>query len=355
MSAVAITCVRDEGAYLVEWLAHHRAVGFDHFVVFSNDCSDPTCEMLDYFEKLGWLTHVPNPGPYNKRGIQFTALSRAAKLDVVRNADWICAFDVDEFINIKCGDGTLFDLWEALPEADVITLTWRLFGSGDRVFFEDTPVTETFTQAAPEVMYWPWRHAMFKTLYRNNGWYSKPGVHRPRGLVGNGQDLPAWFDGEGRRLPDRFAINGIFSPYGRPNHALVQLNHYAVQSMAAFVLKSARGRVNVTQPEGLLGLDYWVERNFNQVRDSSILYFTPGIALRTKIMTELELRDLHEDAVAWRHERFHELMGREPTRALMGRLLQTPPSRVLRPNEANFLQAQARTELQSKSQTKADE
>ena len=78
MSRVAITSVRDEGAYLIEWLAHHRAVGFDHFVVFSNDCSDPTTEILDHCAGQGWLTHVPNPGPYHEQGIQFTALNRAA-------------------------------------------------------------------------------------------------------------------------------------------------------------------------------------------------------------------------------------------------------------------------------------
>ncbi|MEJ2036042.1 MAG: glycosyltransferase family 2 protein, partial [Maritimibacter sp.] len=38
----AITCVKDEGAFLIEWLAHHRGVGFTDFLIFSNDCSDGT-------------------------------------------------------------------------------------------------------------------------------------------------------------------------------------------------------------------------------------------------------------------------------------------------------------------------
>ena len=38
MTHLAILCVRNEAAFLLEWLAHHRAVGFDHFLVFSNDC-----------------------------------------------------------------------------------------------------------------------------------------------------------------------------------------------------------------------------------------------------------------------------------------------------------------------------
>lgn len=345
MRAVAITCVRNEGSYLIEWLAHHRAIGFDHFVVFSNDCDDTTCEILDHCARMGWLTHVPNPGPYANRGIQFTAMNSAAKMDVVKASDWICAFDVDEFINIKCGDKTLSDLLSALPDADAITLTWRLFGSGDRVWYEDTPVSETFTQAAPEIMHWPWRHAMFKTLYRNDGRYKKPGVHRPRAFSSDDHDLPIWFDGTGRRLPGRFATSGVFSPFGRPNYDLVQLNHYAVQSMAAFVVKAARGRVNVVQPEGILGLDYWVDRNFNQIEDRSILEFRNGQILRDEMMADPTIRQLHEMAVDWRQARIEELMGQEATRSLMGRLLQTPPSRILSTEDAKYLQAKAAAEL----------
>ncbi|WP_413851471.1 glycosyltransferase family 2 protein, partial [Tateyamaria sp.] len=57
--------MRNEGAFLLEWLAHHRAVGVDHFVVFSNDCDDGTDDMLDKLAELGWLTHVRNDGPYD--------------------------------------------------------------------------------------------------------------------------------------------------------------------------------------------------------------------------------------------------------------------------------------------------
>ncbi|MEK7854637.1 MAG: type VI secretion system baseplate subunit TssG, partial [Acidobacteriota bacterium] len=44
---VAHRAVHDEGAFLLEWLAHHRASGFTDVLVFSNDCSDGTDLMLD--------------------------------------------------------------------------------------------------------------------------------------------------------------------------------------------------------------------------------------------------------------------------------------------------------------------
>ena len=47
MRATALRGVKNEGAFLVEWLAHHRACGFSDFLVYSNDCSDGTDLMLD--------------------------------------------------------------------------------------------------------------------------------------------------------------------------------------------------------------------------------------------------------------------------------------------------------------------
>lgn len=335
MTAVAVLTVKDEGAFLIEWLAHHRAVGFDHFVVFSNDCSDGTDAILDRCAEFGWLTHVRNDGPYDKGGIQFTAMKMADKMDVVKKADWLLPFDIDEFINIKVGDGTLPALWQALPEADAITLTWRLFGCGDVASYDGNPVTETFIKAAPEVMYWPWRHAMFKTLYRNKGIYRKLGIHRPRNPDPDRLAEARWFDGSGRELGEPFVSKRIFSNFGRPNYDLVQLNHYALGAMESYVLKAARGRA--VHEADMLGLDYWVERNYATVEDRSILGFTAGQKERARLMADDQLAELHDKAVQWRKRRFQSLMEEEPYRALFGRLLQTPPSRPVTQKTAQVM------------------
>lgn len=341
MRALAVLTVRNEGAFLLEWLAHHQAIGFTDFLVYSNDCDDGTDAMLDRLATLGHLTHVRNDGPHDKRGIQFTALNAAQKQLLVAKADWICCLDVDEFVNIHVGDGSIPALLEALPEASAITLTWRLFGNGDVVAFHDQPVTEQFQRCAPAQMYWPWRAAMFKTLYRNDGTYTKLGVHRPR--APNPQRIGAarWFDGHGRRLPDHFAKRQIFSPYGRPNHGLVQLNHYPLGAMQSYVLKSDRGRA-VHQADRL-GLDYWVERNFNQTVDTTILRTRPArMAAHDALMADPDLAALHKAAVAWRHERFDALMHVEDYRTLFGRLMMSQPSRVLGRQAATALVRYAR-------------
>ncbi|WP_415920819.1 glycosyltransferase family 2 protein [Tateyamaria sp. SN6-1] len=336
MTHLAILTVRNEAAFLLEWLAHHRAVGFDDFLVFSNDCDDGTDAMLDRLQALGWLTHLRNPGPYDKGGIQFTAMKTAAKLDQVRAADWILALDVDEFVNIHAGDGTLDALHAALPDATAITLTWRLFGNNGQVRYQDRPVTACFPKAAPEVLYWPWRASMFKTLYANDGTYRKPGIHRPRDPDKKKVDAARWYDSHGRALDAQFRTRRIFSNFGQPNYGIAQINHYPLGAMETYILKSDRGRA--VHSDDVLGVDYWVERNFGTDTDDSIRrYDGPRDAHLATLMADDTLARLHDDAVAWRKARFDTLMMDEPCRALFGRLLMTPPTQPVSPKAAQFL------------------
>lgn len=325
MKITAVLTVRNEGAFLLEWFAHHRACGFSDFLVFSNDCDDGTDAMLDRLEALGWLTHLRNPGPH-KEGPQWAALKRADKHPLVRGADWLMPIDIDEFVNIHCGDHTLSALLSALPQATAIPMTWRFFGNAGVVAYEDRPVTATFTRAAPAVLHWPWRASLFKTLFRNDGSYGKLGVHRPRNPDPERMADQAWFDGSGRPLPASFRTSGIFTDGGNDTYGLVQLNHYALGAMESYVVKCDRGTVfpGVTG----LNMDYWVDRNFCDVEDLSIRNLDSA-PLREILHRDPVLGPLHQAAVAWRKARFLSLMTEEPWRALYGRLLMTPPSRVL--------------------------
>jgi hypothetical protein len=341
MRVTAVVTLRNEGAFLIEWLAQHRAIGFTDFLVFSNDCEDRTDAMLDRLEAMGWLTHIRNDGPH-EGGVQWAAMKQADKHKLVRKADWLMTLDIDEFVNIHVGDHTLGALMEALPEADAITMTWRLFGNCGVEAFEDRPITEQFTRAAPEIMPWPWRAFMFKTLYRNFGAYRKLGVHRPRSPVEGKVEAMRWFDGEGRALEERFQKRQIFSPFGRRNYGLVQLNHYPLGAMESYILKRDRGRA--VHGADKLGLDYWSERNWCIDEDRSI---AQSAGLRAPFEAELradsELARLHGEAVDWRRARFDQLMQEEPNRALYGRLLMSPPARPVPLDTARKLFAYAQS------------
>ena len=325
MQATAVLCLRDEAAFLLDWLAHHRAVGFSQVVICTNDCSDGTDVMADRLAELGGVTHIRNDGPYDNGGIQFIGMKLAGKTKAVRQADWLMALDIDEYVNIHAGAHRLDDLIAALPEANAITLTWRLFGNGGEMAYRDQPITEVFTQAAPQVMQWPWRALMFKTLYRNDGCFRQLGVHRPRGLREERAGDVRWFDCEGRALDLQTQDKRVFSILGHRHYRLAQLNHYPLGAMESYVLKSARGRA--VHSADRLGMDYWVERNFNTDPDRSVLALAPQVAReRARLAQDPELARLHGEAVDWRKARFTQLVEDDGYRALFGRLLMTPPS-----------------------------
>lgn len=328
MRLLAIVGVKNEGAFLIEWLAHHRACGFTDFLFYSNDCSDGTDLMLDRLHNLGHLTHVRNDLP-SAEGPQWSMLKSADKHPLRQAADWIMVLDIDEFVNIHVGARQLRDLIMAAPQATAFTLTWRLFGNAGQIEMQDAPITATFTQAAPATLGWPWRAQMFKTLFKNDGHYRKLGVHRPR----NPQDAgaPHWCDGSGRDLDAVFHTSRLFSDYSRDNYQWVQLNHYPLGAMENYLVKADRGRAN--RDASGFDMGYWIERNLNEVEDHTITALDSS-ALRAAYHADPVLGRLHHAAFAWRRTRFAQLMQNEPWRGLFGRILMSQPSRSLSPEQA---------------------
>lgn len=304
LSILVISTLRNEGPHVLEWLAHHRAAGVGHFLLYSNDCDDGTDAMLDRLAQMGLVTHVPlQPEP--GKPVQWQALRAANKHPALTEADWAICLDSDEFINLRHPDEGLEGLIAALPEGcSALALRWRLFGNDGRLGFHQGPTTAAFTRAAPPDLALPLGH-FFKTLFRPAD-FTKLGVHRPRqprreGLI--------WADGSGQALPPGIgAHQGRINLFGLPPASdLVQLNHYSLRSAAAYMIKRDRGLPNHTARE--LGLGYWTERNFNTVEDLSIAPMGDATAeaLR-RLRADAVLARLEEEARAWHAARLEEML-----------------------------------------------
>jgi len=94
---LAVTCMRNEGPYCLEWIAHHRAAGVTDFLIFTHDCTDGTPELLDL---LGDVTHVPFL-PEGDKSVQWQAMRLADRHDLMKQADWALFFDCDEFLCLE--------------------------------------------------------------------------------------------------------------------------------------------------------------------------------------------------------------------------------------------------------------
>lgn len=329
MRLLCITTVRDEAPYLLEWIAHHRAAGVTNFLVFSNDCTDGTRELLKALQRGGILRHIEHEKQGNQ-SIQWQALKAAWKHAMVKKADWILVSDVDEFVNIKTGNHTFDDLINTFSaDADGIVMQWRLFGNNGIVDLADAPVTQQFTRAIPADAMYPIAASQCKTLFKTSGPFNMLGVHRPRQKELAKARRPIYVDGNGRFMSEQFCMNAErISLYGQ--HAardLVELNHYSLRSAKAFLLKRARGLPNRKKD---IGLNYWVERNFNDVEDRSIDAMRPATeAMLEKLLALPEVRKWHDHGVAFHQNRFDELICNPDAQKLMVQIMTAGSSQVV--------------------------
>ncbi|WP_338153314.1 glycosyltransferase family 2 protein [Pseudophaeobacter leonis] len=175
---VIVGCMKNEAPYILEWVAYHRAMGVDNFLIYTNGCEDGTSEILDRLQELGIAQHRNNDN-WKGNSPQQHALNQALKEPLIRNADWIIHIDVDEFINVRCGNGTLQDFFERVPDASNVAMPWRMFGSNDVRTLKDEFVTTQFEACAPK--HCPKPHTVwgFKTMFKNSGAYQKISVTAP--------------------------------------------------------------------------------------------------------------------------------------------------------------------------------
>ena len=317
----AVSMMKDEGPFVIEWVAHHLAIGFTDLVVYTNDCSDGTDDMLIRLEELGLCHHRRNIIPEGIRP-QPSALNYAQEEPVVGQSDWVMVFDADEFLSIKYGDGTLDDLIGAAKTqgANGIVVTWRIFGSGGVVDWSRAPVTEQYLMAAPQTWNKGWG---VKTLFTFDPDYWKLGIHRPkmktRHIKTEFPDRVKWLNGSGREMEDYFKFRGWRSITRTVGYDWVQLNHYAVKSVDSYAIRKMRGNVNNKADK--YNSDYWSLQDRNEVRDDTMLRYTEA---RNRIIDQLledpELNRLHQAAVTRAESRLAELKQTEAYHRLVADL-----------------------------------
>ena len=267
---VLVSTMKNEGPYLLEWLAYHKSIGIDEFCLFSNDCTDGTNLILNRLDQMGVVRHFDNPlGP--RMDPQRRAYSRAGKTDWVRSADWVLIVDADEFLNVHVGDGSVDALIDHCGAPDAISVNWRLMGSCGAAHWEPQAlVTERFTKGStfeePENgMVWG-----FKTLFRPAS-FDYFGVHRPkfekdRELT---PDLASWTNADGKPMGGNILQKGWRGNAENVTGQGAQVNHYAVKSREDFLLKRLRGTAN-SKNKDRIDMDYWKTYDINTNEDNSI-------------------------------------------------------------------------------------
>jgi hypothetical protein len=296
-----ITTMKNEGAFLMEWVAHHKALGFDRIVICTNDCDDPTRDMALRLQEMGLARHHATKR-WERTSIQRAALRQVMQYEAVKAADWLYVCDADEFLVVHLGDGTVRALVGAASEgAEVISVPWRIFGPDGTARYQDQPVTGQFQRGNAPL---PQRIAFPKSLFRGLQNVQRIGIHAPVAKPDLGRPLLRELPGGVAHVPQHHPM------FVLADYRFAQVNHYALRSLESFLVKRDRGRVN--HSDQTMDLDYWQRFDLAEVTCTAIRRYDAAVeGWLARLREDRVLAGLHERAVDWHRARIAALM-REP-------------------------------------------
>lgn len=274
-----VSCMRNEGIFLLEWVAYHQGLGFDAILVVTNDCTDGSDTLAAALAATGHITHIDQTVPPGQSP-QDAGMELALDWMRTNGITWALHIDSDEFLLIDHADGTIQSLLADLQEADLIALPWRNFGdNGVTDWTAGDTVLTTFTRAQgaaePGV-------TKFKSLFRVASFLHAtdhnplfPTVENPTVLSPDGEELSNSSLYQAKSA--RFRPHDVACRTRR-----ARLNHYAVKSQDLFLMKNDRGngQGTIDGRKYHLGSRWHRIANRNEVEDTTILRHWPDTQAR---------------------------------------------------------------------------
>ena len=271
---LVFAAMRNEGAFLVEWVCWYRMLGFD-VLVGTNDCTDHSVALLTALADAGWLTHFSHdPGTSPPKQ---SAHRHMRRQPAVAATDWLLICDVDEFLVIHTGDGSIRGYLGQIGRDFLgVVFHWQCFGTGGHALYQDGLVHQQFQRRGTA------QHRVntsFKSLFKSPLRYRRYSDHGPfiyDGVWGAAPDNFVNADGKfiERFLTDTHPVR--FTDLEDIAHASAQLNHYMIRSDESFDLK--RGTPSASAHVNRYTDQFYKTRNRNGIVDTSALRYADQFA-----------------------------------------------------------------------------
>lgn len=229
--------VKNEGPYLLEWIAHHRAIGIERFFIADNGSDDGGRELLVELQKIGIVETFDfktRPGVPPQLPAYAEILRRYGRM-----AEWLAFIDADEFIMPTIEGHTIADMLDRAGDTvGAIGLNWAAYGSSYRNTPSEGLVLERFVRRfADQVTI----NNHYKSLLRVKAIKKLGGTpHKFNLKIGFDYvhaDLSPLLAHEKRG--EGLSLGRVWKPF--------RLNHYVIKSKAEFDnKKQARGRATTS-------------------------------------------------------------------------------------------------------------
>jgi hypothetical protein len=140
-----VATARNEGVYLLEWIAYHRRLGIESFYIYSNDNDDGSDHLLAALAEAGVITWIRSKLDPMVGNAQFKAYGHALSyMPDLLDYHWALVIDLDEFLVL---DRNLFPSvvdfcdWHRSHNADTVAINWAFLRSEEIPVASKMPLT----------------------------------------------------------------------------------------------------------------------------------------------------------------------------------------------------------------------
>jgi hypothetical protein len=265
--------MKDEGIFVLEWLAYHRLLGFDPILVVTNACRDGSDALLDRLADLGQVIHISQDVP-SGRAPQDAGMDHVLRYCREQGLSHVLHIDSDEFVFFDQGD--LAALRDRTSDADVVALPWHALGDsgiiewhpGDLVLAKNIRSEPGPTPGETK----------FKSLFRVQS-FARATDHNPlHPLV----DDPLVVTPDGKPLRNGTLYQEKSARF-RPTAVACNVNsarifHYGIRASDAFLMKNMRGDGQANDNgKYRIGSDWHRAGNRNDVEETRMQSVLPAL------------------------------------------------------------------------------
>ena len=257
MKPLAVYAIfKNEGPFLLEWIAYHRAQGLDYFVLYDNDSTDGGADVVrsSPLSRHCKIIHWPyRPGQLS------------AYRDFIQNSaasfEWVAFIDLDEFL-LPLGAAGLRERLQSWQGFSAVLVSWRIFGPCGWIERPEGLVIENYDMRSADEM--PVNHHI-KSIVKCDDLVDvtkNPHEFVVRGAVCN--------------TVGRMVNNIAIQP--EPCHENLVLNHYATRSRSDWTAKIHRGSAmfDYTRPKYKEEMfDHFAE--ISHIKDDTIKKWAPKV------------------------------------------------------------------------------
>lgn len=261
---VYLVCIaKQENLYIKEFVNHYKLLGINKIILYdNNDFDGERFEDVINDQINSKFVEVINvrgiTGKYHNKFLQDYVYLEAYNR-YGNECDWICFFDIDEFLMLDEKYHSIQDFLsdEIFNEYDSIKIVWKLFDDNNNIQYEDKPLIERFTNISFK------NDNEVKSIIRTNLCIRAINCH--------GKTIPLLKCCNTNGKPIVYLNERHGNIINLPSYKNACLNHYRLKTLDEFLnVRCKRGDMGGDAAKQKLTLDYFF--TFNKKTPEKLAY-----------------------------------------------------------------------------------